>query len=162
MQRGVLPLDAALEAAVREAGPMEVVGDAFLRRAAELSGVGVDVLRRMNEDGTLDRFMSERFWYLSLVALGAVLDGISSGEVSGEVAGRLALDSAKVAQKLAGRDIQKRYIVTADAWEHAALEAEACEVPATERERSGSWEHAALAAESHAEPIESEEVGDGD
>jgi len=117
-------LTEALEEAVMESSPSEVVGDRFLERAARLSGMRLSDLRKMNEDGSLDRFLSERFFYLSLVAAGACLEGIEAGEVEAVEAGRIAMDSAKVGQKLAGRDIDRKYIVNADVWEHAALMAE--------------------------------------
>ena len=119
-----LSLDEALVRAISEGGPMDAVGDRYLRRASELAGVPVSVLRKMEQDGKLDAFMSERFYYLSLVALGGVLEAIGAGEVDGNDMGRIAIESAKLGQKLAGRDIQKKYIVNADAWEHAALQAQ--------------------------------------
>ena len=120
----LLPLPDALEKAAEFSDPREVLtrSETFLKRASELSGVSVSELQEMNTDGSLDKFLSERFYFLALVALGATLEAIEDQQIPPESLYRIATESSKMAQKLAGRDIQKKYIVNADIWEHAAAD----------------------------------------
>lgn len=122
----LLPLTEALTQAAQYSSPEEVLAksDSFLQRAADLSGISLEELREMNNDGSLDRFMSERFYLLSLVAINATLEAIESGQIPAESLYRIATESSKIAQKLVGRDIQKKFVVSADLWERAAADVE--------------------------------------
>lgn len=120
----LLPLTEALSAAAQTCSPDAVLSrsEEFLQRASELSGISIEELRAMNIDGSLDKFMSERFYFLSLVAIGATLEAIEAGQMPAEALPRIAMDASKLAQRLAGRDVQKKFIINADIWEHAASE----------------------------------------
>jgi len=102
-----------------ESGPHDLVlqTDEFRRRVAREAGVDVEELERLEATGELDRRVSLELFALTLQAVEALKAEIASGNASPEVLARVALEGPKVAQKLAGRDVQKHLVLSADYWE---------------------------------------------
>ncbi len=117
----VLPLEEATIVASLKSSPLDLcLKDKWLSHLSELTGLPMEDLKEMVESGEIDKFLSEGFYTLSLIALQSVIDSIQTGEIPPEKVPDVSFKAAETAQKLAGRDVKKHLVLSADMWQREA------------------------------------------
>ena len=118
-EKRVYALGEALEIASSVSSPLELVErcDVFIARTAELAGLDIEDVRALEERGELEKYMSLKFYALSSTAIEATNQAIEEGGIAPEALPNIAINAAKVAHKLSGREVKKSLTLSADLWE---------------------------------------------
>jgi len=91
----------------------------WLNLISQQSGIPIIELQEMIRSGVIDNFLSDGFFALSLLAVNHSIEAIQMGEMPVEKLPDIALKSADLGRKLAGRDIKKTMIIDSDMWQKA-------------------------------------------
>lgn len=125
LNKNVLPLKDALTVASSSVSPTELAlrGEGWKAEISRLTGMDIDEVTEMIENGMIDDYLSEGFYALSMKAINASIEAIENDEMPAEKLPDIAAKAGDMALKMRGKDVKKHLFLSADLWQREAEEA---------------------------------------
>lgn len=127
-ERDKLVYEADLEYSIEEAISEAIAHDSFTglppaAEGGERCGVPLSTIEKLAKEGTLDQWMSNKFFKLAALCADEFEDRVINGEVDPRTLMKAAHDFASLGLKLSGRDVKKVAVLHGDVLEVAARKA---------------------------------------